>query len=134
MRRLFVPDGEFRAFGSAMRSGAVAVALVALLTISDNASARRVAVPRISIDVDRKPVVQGEPFTITIQVETSSRGEPEIRLPAFHGFNVLQQSESMARTKGACEWRARRRLRSPSFRKIPASRSYSGRRTRSSHP
>jgi hypothetical protein len=50
--------------------------------------------PQIAVTVDREPLVQGEPFQLTITISTESSGEPEIKLPTLGGFRVLQQYES----------------------------------------
>jgi hypothetical protein len=52
------------------------------------------AAPKIAINVDRQPLVQGEPFTLTIHIETTSRGDPEVRLPRFGGLRILRRSEA----------------------------------------
>ncbi|MCP4603252.1 MAG: protein BatD [Proteobacteria bacterium] len=56
--------------------------------------AQQAASPKISINVDRQPLVQGQPFSLTIHIETSSKGDPEVRLPRFGSMRILSQSES----------------------------------------
>ncbi len=74
---------------------AIGLAVVLLVGLgSVEAVAQGATTPGIRMSVDRDPVVQGEPFTLSIHIETSSRGEPEIRLPHLSGFNILRQSES----------------------------------------
>ncbi len=53
----------------------------------------KVKAPNISVNVDREPLVQGEPFKLQITIETEGE-EPDIRLPTFGGLRVLQQYES----------------------------------------
>ncbi|MFO8073858.1 MAG: BatD family protein [Polyangia bacterium] len=50
--------------------------------------------PQIGINVDREPLVAGQPFELTITISTRSSGEPQIRLPRFRGLRVIRQSES----------------------------------------
>ncbi|MDJ0765559.1 MAG: BatD family protein [Myxococcota bacterium] len=50
--------------------------------------------PKIAINVDRQPLVQGESFVLTIRIETSFREDPEVRIPNFGRIRVLRQSES----------------------------------------
>jgi hypothetical protein len=68
--------------------------LVAMLAWAATAAAQSPAPPRIGTSVDRDPVVQGEPFELTISIATESAGDPEIRLPQFRGLRVIRQQES----------------------------------------
>ncbi|MCP4198062.1 MAG: protein BatD, partial [Proteobacteria bacterium] len=84
-------NGVYRlVFGSAIGLAA----LLLLCSFASEAIAQGTGTPEISMRVDRDPIVQGEPFTLLINIETSSRSEPEIRLPHFSGFRILRQSES----------------------------------------
>ena len=58
------------------------------------ADANQASPPKIAINLDRQPLIQGEPFTLVIHIETSSRSDPEVRLPRFGGLKILRQSES----------------------------------------
>ncbi len=73
---------------------AVYIVSAALLLFVGPVSAQQATPPNISINVDREPLVQNEPFSLTIHIESASRGDPEVRLPRFGGLRVLRQSES----------------------------------------
>jgi hypothetical protein len=74
---------------------AIGITFVLLFSLyAFEAVAQVATAPGIRMTVDRDPVVQGEPFTLSIKIETSSQSEPEIRLPHLSGFNILRQSES----------------------------------------
>ncbi len=64
------------------------------LIVASPVSAQKKAPPKILINPDRQPLIQGEPFGLTIHIETSSRGDPEVRLPRFGGLRILRRSES----------------------------------------
>ncbi len=75
--------------------GKRALTLVAatFILVAEVAFAQTPPPPDITVTTDRKPLVQGEPFVLTIHV-VAHVGEPEIKLPLLTGFEVLQQSES----------------------------------------
>ncbi|MCP4679209.1 MAG: protein BatD [Deltaproteobacteria bacterium] len=73
---------------------AIYIVSAAFLLIAGPVSAQQATPPNISINVDRQPLVQNEPFSLTIHIESASRADPEVRLPRFGGFRVLRQSES----------------------------------------
>jgi BatD DUF11 like domain len=67
---------------------------VVLLAANGAQAQQKAAVPQIGITLDREPLVQGEPFTLSINIESESGEDPEIRLPRFGGLRVLRKSES----------------------------------------
>jgi hypothetical protein len=72
---------------------AVAIAAVFVAPVEAQ-KPRAVEPPKIGINVDREPLVAGQPFELTITISTHSSGEPRIRLPRFRGLRVIRQSES----------------------------------------
>jgi hypothetical protein len=77
----------------------VPLAFVCCLMALDAAAAQgkvqgKVSTPNISVNVDRQPIVQGEPFTLQISIESEGEGRPDIRLPRFSGLRILRQFES----------------------------------------
>ncbi len=80
-----------------MRRAALTALPLLLLLASAPANAQaggKAHQPQIGVTVDREPLVQGEPFQLTITISTESNDEPEIRLPSLGGLRVLQQYES----------------------------------------
>jgi hypothetical protein len=56
--------------------------------------AKKAQQPQIGVTVSQDPLVQGEPFELTITIETESSDEPQVQLPALGGLRVLRQYES----------------------------------------
>lgn len=77
-----------------MRRGAFLSALGICALAALPALAASPSPPKISVNVDRQPIAAGEPFVLTINIETEGEGQPDVRLPRFGGLRVLQQSES----------------------------------------
>jgi hypothetical protein len=74
---------------------AVVVALALLAAAAPaRAGAPKAHQPQIGVTVSQDPLVQGEPFELTITIETESSSEPQVQLPALGGLRVLRQYES----------------------------------------
>ena len=71
----------------------IIITVVAFL-IAEVASAQQPAPPTILTEVDTQPIIQGQPFTLTIQIDSTGQGAPDVSLPRFGGLRVLSQSVS----------------------------------------
>lgn len=72
----------------------VPVALVLCFVLPSTVSAQNTSPPSISVNVDREPIVQGQPFRLQISISSQGRGDPKVDLPRLSGFRVLKQYES----------------------------------------
>lgn len=72
----------------------VGAMMAALVAVPASLGAQQPAPPKIAMNVDREPVVAGQPFTFSITIETSGADEPDIKLPLLPNMRILRQSES----------------------------------------
>jgi hypothetical protein len=71
-----------------------ALALGASAASAQGGAKKKASQPQIGVTVSQDPLVQGEPFELTITIQTESSGEPKIQLPPLTGLRVLRQYES----------------------------------------
>lgn len=70
------------------------ITIVVCLLTASGVWAAEPSPPTILTDIDTRPIIEGQPFTLTIQIETVGQGTPDVSLPRFGALRVLSQSVS----------------------------------------